>query len=77
MNEKTENYIVKEFELELLSPKIRKSPERLNELLADDFFEFNQSGGTSTKKVLWRDYQNVPKKDFLFVIMKKKFYPQM
>jgi hypothetical protein len=50
MNQKIENYIVKEFELELLSPEVRKSPERLNELLADDFFEFTQSGVAHTKE---------------------------
>jgi hypothetical protein len=45
-----ENYIVKKLELELLSPETRKSPKRLNELLADDFFEFTQSGTTHTKQ---------------------------
>ncbi len=50
MNNIKENYIVKEFELELLSSEVRKSPERLNELLADDFFEFTQSGTVITKK---------------------------
>ncbi|MDD5251504.1 MAG: DUF4440 domain-containing protein [Patescibacteria group bacterium] len=43
-------YIVKKFELDLLDPKIRKSPESLSELLADDFFEFTQSGTACTKK---------------------------
>ena len=36
MNNKTENHIVKELELELLSPETRKSTKRLNELLADE-----------------------------------------
>jgi hypothetical protein len=49
MNEK-ENHIVKKFELELLSAEVRKSPERLNQLLADDFFEFTQSGTATTKQ---------------------------
>lgn len=34
----------------LLSPEVRKSPAKLDKLLADDFFEFTQSGASYTKQ---------------------------
>jgi hypothetical protein len=46
---KEERALVQALELELLNFKTRTSPKRLNELLADDFFEFRQSGGASNK----------------------------
>ncbi len=65
MNNKTENHIVKEFELELLSPEIRKSPKRLNELLADDFFEFTQSGIAHTKQDIMDILPKCPEEKFI------------
>ena len=64
MNEK-ENHIVKKFELELLSSKARKSPERLNELLADDFFEFTQSGTATTKQDIIDVLPKLPEEKFI------------
>ena len=58
-----ENHI-KKLELELLDPKVRKSPERLSELLADDFFEFNQSGGISTKESVVNGLPKCPEEKF-------------
>ena len=40
---------IKDLEVELLQPDVRKSPNRLNELLADDFFEFGASGNRYSK----------------------------
>ena len=37
-------------ELALLSPEVRRSAERLNELLADDFVEFGSSGRIFDRK---------------------------
>jgi len=42
--------LVKQFELDLLDPTTRRSPQKLATLLADDFFEFTQSGTVSTKQ---------------------------
>ena len=42
--------LIEQLEIELLQPKIRKSKERLNELLADNFFEFGMSGDKYTKQ---------------------------
>jgi len=36
--------LIESFELELLRPEVRKSVEKLNDLLADDFLEFGMSG---------------------------------
>ncbi|MFC1655681.1 DUF4440 domain-containing protein [Patescibacteria group bacterium] len=44
------NDLIKELEEELLKPDVRKSPERMGELLADDFFEFGASGKRYSKK---------------------------
>jgi hypothetical protein len=48
MNEEIQK--VKELEMELLQSETRKSTKRLNELLADDFFEFTQNGDSANKK---------------------------
>ncbi|MBM7583642.1 hypothetical protein JOC86_000179 [Bacillus pakistanensis] len=37
-------------EEQLLTPEIRKSPEELNQILADEFFEFGSSGNVWLKK---------------------------
>ena len=42
-------------EEELLKPEIRSHPDRLNQLLADDFFEFGSSGKVWHKE---GDYNN-------------------
>jgi hypothetical protein len=41
---------VKKLELELLKPEIRKSREKLDKLLHEDFFEFGSSGEIYTKE---------------------------
>lgn len=65
MIQKTENFIVKEFELELLSSETRKSPQRLNELLSNDFFEFTQSGTACTKHNIIDVLQQCPEEKFV------------
>ncbi len=65
MIQKTENFIVKELELELLSSETRMSPQRLNELLSDDFFEFTQSGTTCTKRDIIDVLQQCPEEKFV------------
>ena len=42
--------IIKNFELELILPEIRKSTERLNELIADEFIEIGESGKQYNKQ---------------------------
>lgn len=56
-------YLVQKFELDLLDPKTRKSRKRLGELLADDFFEFNQGGGISTKQTIVEGLPNCPEEE--------------
>ena len=41
--------LIKDLEVELLQPSVRKSTDRLNELLADDFLEFGASGSRYNK----------------------------
>lgn len=65
MYKKQENHIVKNFELELLSPEVRKSPKRLKELLADDFFEFTQSGTATTKQNIIDALPKLPEEKFI------------
>lgn len=65
MHQTPENYIVKEFELELLRPETRRSPERLHELLADDFFEFTQSGTAHTKQDIVDMLPKCPEEKFV------------
>lgn len=42
--------IIKALELELLKPEVRKSKERLNELIADNFLEVGSSGRNYNKQ---------------------------
>jgi len=42
--------IIKNFETELLQPEIRKSTERLDELIADEFTEIGESGKQYNKR---------------------------
>ena len=41
---------IKNFEIELLQPEIRKSTERLDELIADEFIEIGESGKQYNKQ---------------------------
>jgi len=50
MNDEIQKVI--DLEIELLQFETRKSRERLNELLAEDFFEFMQSGAPTDKKAM-------------------------
>jgi hypothetical protein len=56
--------LVKQLELALLDPKTRKSPLKLNELLADDFFEFTQSGLSYSKKDIIDILPTLPQEQF-------------
>jgi hypothetical protein len=42
--------IIERLECDLLEPQVRRSPERLNELLDDEFVEFGASGKRYTKQ---------------------------
>jgi hypothetical protein len=42
--------LIKALELELLQPEVRKSKERLNELIADNFLEIGSSGKSYNKQ---------------------------
>lgn len=42
--------LIKALELELLQPEVRKSKERLNELIADNFLEIGASGKNYNKQ---------------------------
>ncbi|NMB47940.1 nuclear transport factor 2 family protein [Candidatus Kuenenbacteria bacterium] len=57
-------YIVKKLELALLNPKIRKSKNKLAELLADDFLEFAQSGKIHTKQDIINKLPQAPTEKF-------------
>jgi hypothetical protein len=41
---------IRSLELRLLDPEVRAAPEKLEELLADDFLEFGSSGRTYDKR---------------------------
>lgn len=41
---------IKKLELELIQPEIRKSKERLDELIADEFIEIGESGNQYNKQ---------------------------
>lgn len=64
--------VVKALELELLQPETRKSLERLSELLADDFFEFMQSGAAATKQDILDYLPNAPEEQFVVRDMEVK-----
>jgi hypothetical protein len=70
----TQINLVINLEKELLSPKTRKSKTRLNELLADDFFEFMQDGNPANKLDILKSYQIVLKKLLKLAKCKLKFY---
>jgi hypothetical protein len=47
--------LIRTLELELLLPETRRSADRLNELIADDFVEFGSSGRRYTKQDVLRE----------------------
>ena len=49
---------IRALELRLLEPETRRSPQRLGELLADDFTEFGSSGRVLDKKQILAALQN-------------------
>ena len=53
---------IKSLEVELLHPEVRKSKERLNELLADDFFEIGESGKNYNKQDILNDITGISPK---------------
>lgn len=57
-------HIVKKLELALLNPKVRKSKDKLAELLADDFVEFTQSGRIHTKQDILSQLPKAPAEKF-------------
>lgn len=50
MNEKNKIELLRDFELSLVNPYVRKSREELENLLSDDFVEFGSSGKIYDKK---------------------------
>lgn len=56
--------LIKALELELLQPEVRKSKERLNELIADDFVEIGTSGKEYTKQDVINDLTEEPEIKF-------------
>jgi hypothetical protein len=48
--ERTDEQIVRDLEEDLLKPEVRRSAERVNNLLADDFIEFGSSGRIFDKR---------------------------
>jgi hypothetical protein len=47
--------LIKDLETEFLQPEVRKSKERLNELLADNFYEIGESGSQYKKQDILND----------------------
>src|SRR6476660_8155421 len=45
-----EAILLRRLEEELLNPEVRHSPERVGDLLSDDFVEFGSSGGVFNKQ---------------------------
>ena len=64
MNQKTKN-LIKKLELELLKPEVRKSEEKLNKLLADDFFEIAKDGKRYSKKDIIKILPQRPEEIFI------------
>lgn len=56
---------IESLESELLRPEVRGSPYRLNELLAEDFFEFGSSGGRFTRKKVREMLPTLPETRFM------------
>jgi hypothetical protein len=46
--------MIEQLEKELLQPEVRRSPDKLDRLLADDFLEFGASGKSYTKQDVLR-----------------------
>lgn len=51
------------FEMELVSPPVRANPDRLNELIAEDFEEFGSSGKVITKADVLKADGQIPAYD--------------
>jgi hypothetical protein len=51
---------LKQLEENLLDPTIRKNPNHVSSLLADDFIEFGSSGRTFDKTAILEDLRNEP-----------------
>jgi len=49
---------IKKLELELLNPRVRQSPKKFKELLADDFLEFGMFGNKYSKSDI---LEHIPK----------------
>jgi len=64
MDQKTINCI-KDFELEMQKQEVRRSPERMSEILADDFFEFTRNGKKYSKKEIIDVLLDLPEENFL------------
>jgi len=47
--------LIEQLEKELLQPEVRRSPDRINRLLAGDFIEFGASGKRYTKQDMLRE----------------------
>lgn len=43
--------LIERLETELLQPEVRRSPDRISELLADDFIEFGISGKSTRSRI--------------------------
>lgn len=64
MNQQLKDLIQK-IEVELLQADVRRSKERLGGLLADDFFEFGQSGDKYDKQDILEMLPQLPEEKFL------------
>lgn len=56
--------LIKNLETELLRPEVRKSKKRLDELLADDFYEIGESGKKYNKQDILNDLPKQAEVDF-------------
>ncbi len=59
------NNLIIHLETTLLQPEVRSSKEKLDALLADDFFECGESGNTYSKKDILNDLSNEPAMHFV------------
>ncbi len=64
--------IIKNFEIELLDPKVRKNKKRLNDLLSDDFLEYASTGEIFTKKDILLNLPKETKRTFNISNLKVK-----
>jgi len=57
--------LIKALELELLQPEVRKSKDRLNELIADNFLEVGASGKNYNKQDILNELPNQVETKFI------------